>query len=114
MFEERLSGSPLIVMLDVDGTLAPITSRPEEAAVPPETKRVIAALASRPGVHVALVSGRAAAVARRMVGVSNAWVIGNHGYETVGPDGETVIDPRVATYRPVVGRAARPPAPRAP
>jgi trehalose 6-phosphate phosphatase len=109
---ERLAGTPLVVMLDVDGTLAPIAPRPEAAEVPTETRRVVAALAARPGVHVALVSGRAAADARRMVGASNAWVIGNHGYEVVGPDGETEIDPRVAAFRPVIGQAARRLAPR--
>ena len=31
------------------------------------------------GVHVALVSGRGANDARRLVGVANVWVVGNHG-----------------------------------
>jgi len=103
----RLAAPTLIVMLDVDGTLAPIAPRPEQAVVPPETRRVIAALAARPGVRVALVSGRAAADARRMVGVTNLWAIGNHGAETVGPDGEIDVDPRVARYQPTVAQAAR-------
>ena len=34
----RLRGTPLTVMLDVDGTLAPIVARPEDAAVAPQTK----------------------------------------------------------------------------
>jgi trehalose-phosphatase len=86
--------------------------RPEAAEVPVETRRMVAALAARAEVRVALVSGRAAVDARRMVAVSNVWVIGNHGYEMIGPDGETVIDPRVAAYRGVVGQAARRLAPR--
>lgn len=105
--EERLAGVPLVVMLDVDGTLAPIASRPEEATVPPETRRLVAALAARDGVHVALVSGRAAVVARRMVSVANVWAIGNHGFEITGPDGEELVDPQVAPYRPVMAQAAR-------
>jgi len=68
-------------MLDVDGTLAPIVEMFDRATVPLETQRAVAALAERPDVHVALVSGRSAAVARRMVGVSNLWVAGNHGFE---------------------------------
>lgn len=104
---ERLDGSPLIIMLDVDGTLAPITARPDEATVPPETRRQVAALAARDRVHVVLVSGRAASVARRMVGVANVWTIGNHGYEITGPDGEELVDPQVAGYRPVMAQAAR-------
>ncbi|HJU88056.1 MAG TPA: trehalose-phosphatase [Gemmatimonadaceae bacterium] len=104
---ERLDGSPLIIMLDVDGTLAPITSRPDEATVPPETRRIVAALAARDSVHVVLVSGRAASVARKMVGVANVWTIGNHGYEISGPDGEELVDPQVAGYRPLMAQAAR-------
>ncbi|HJU65067.1 MAG TPA: trehalose-phosphatase [Gemmatimonadaceae bacterium] len=104
---ERLHGVPLVVLLDVDGTLAPISSRPDAALVPPETRRIVAALAARTGVYVALVSGRAAADARRMVSVANAWVIGNHGYEIAGPDGEEMVDPQAASYRATVALASR-------
>jgi trehalose-phosphatase len=101
----RLSGTPLVVMLDVDGTLAPIAPRPEEATVPPETRRAVAALAARDGVQVALVSGRAAGDARRMVAVSNVWVIGNHGAEVVSPSGEEIVDPQVAPFEPAMAQA---------
>jgi len=37
----RLAGSPLVVMLDVDGTLAPIVARPEDAAVAPATRAIL-------------------------------------------------------------------------
>ena len=105
--ERRLSGTPLLVLLDVDGTLAPIAPRPEEAAVPPETRRAVAALASRPGTHVALVSGRSAADARRLVAVSSVHAIGNHGCEVMGPDGDVVVDPAVAPYRDALALVAR-------
>lgn len=104
---QRIDGTPLVLMLDVDGTLAPIAPRPEDATVPPETRRVVAALAAREGVRVALVSGRAAADARRMVSVSNVWVIGNHGFELVSPEGEEDVDPELAAMRPAVAQAAR-------
>jgi trehalose-phosphatase len=104
--DARFAGTPLVVMLDVDGTLAPIASHPALAVVPLETRRAVAALAARPGVHIALVTGRAAADARRMVAVPNVWVIGNHGGETIGPDGELEVDPEVAAHGPALGRAA--------
>jgi trehalose-phosphatase len=104
---ERLAGSPLVVMLDVDGTLAPIAPRPEDATVPRETSRVVAALAALRHVRVALVSGRAAADARRMVGVANVWVIGNHGFEVVSPDGGELSRPELEHWRSAVARAAR-------
>lgn len=102
----RLAGSPLLLLLDVDGTLAPIAERFDDAVVPAETRRIVAELARRTGVHVALVSGRAAAVARRMVAVDAVWVVGNHGCETLAPDGALTIDPAVAPYEPAIAAAA--------
>lgn len=101
----RLAGSPFIIMLDVDGTLAPIAPRPEDAGVPPETQRVVATLASRPDLVVALVSGRSARDAKRMVGVSNVWVLGNHGAESITPSGDEQVDPLVAPYESAIAQA---------
>jgi trehalose 6-phosphate phosphatase len=104
----RLRGRPLVIMLDVDGTLAPIAPRPELAVVSPEIRRTIAALATCRDVHVALVSGRAAADARRMVGVASLWVIGNHGYQVTDPDGaEHPPDPKLEGQQQTVAHAAR-------
>jgi trehalose 6-phosphate phosphatase len=102
----RLSGSTRVIMLDVDGTLAPIAARPDLAIVPAETRRAIADLAAEPGVTVCLVSGRSAADARGMVGVDGLWVIGNHGAELLRPDGGVEIDPRAVEYAGAVARAA--------
>jgi trehalose 6-phosphate phosphatase len=102
----RLEGTPLVVMLDVDGTLAPIVAVFDQATVPPDTRRAVAAVAKRPNVHVALVTGRSVEVARHMVGVSDLWVIGNHGFEIQSPAGEDLADPGLARYREVIGRAA--------
>ena len=102
----RLGGSPLLLLLDVDGTLAPIAPRPEDAAVPEETRRAVARLVALPRTHVALVSGRAAADARRMVAVAGVWAIGNHGAETIAPDGAEHVDPRVAAAAPALAAAA--------
>jgi trehalose-phosphatase len=48
---------------------------------------------------VALVTGRAAADGRRLVGLDGVWVIGNHGIETTSPDGEAVVDASAAPFR---------------
>ncbi|MFI5243216.1 MAG: trehalose-phosphatase, partial [Gemmatimonadales bacterium] len=69
----RLDGTPLVLMLDVDGTLAPIAPRPEDAAVAPATREVLERLVASRGVHVVLVSGRAAADARGIVAVNGVW-----------------------------------------
>jgi trehalose 6-phosphate phosphatase len=92
-------------MLDVDGTLAPIAPRPEDAAVPPETRAVVAALAGLPATHVAVVSGRAAADALRMVAVPALSAAGNHGFELVTPAGGARAHPEAAPYAAALGGA---------
>jgi trehalose-phosphatase len=104
---DRLGGSPRIIMLDVDGTLSPIAPRPQDATVPHATRRAVATLATRRGVHIAIVSGRGAADARRLVSVGNIWVIGNHGLEVVGPQGETEIAPQAEAFRGRIAQASR-------
>ena len=68
------------VFLDVDGTLAPIVERPEDAAVPEEARAEVARLAERYAL-VACVSGRVSVDIRRMVGVEGVEYVGVHGLE---------------------------------
>jgi trehalose 6-phosphate phosphatase len=69
------------VFLDVDGTLAPIVERPEDAAVPDETRKEVERLAGRYAL-VACISGRPAGDARRIVGLDNVEYVGVHGLES--------------------------------
>ena len=68
------------IFLDVDGVLAPIVPRPEDARVPEETQAELRRLA-RSYALVACVSGRAGADARAIVGVPGLTYVGNHGLE---------------------------------
>ena len=68
------------VLLDVDGTLAPIVARPELAAVPEETRAEVRRLAGRYAL-VACVSGRTGEEAARLVGVDGVVYVGVHGLE---------------------------------
>jgi trehalose 6-phosphate phosphatase len=72
------------ILLDVDGTLAPIVERAEDAHVPESSSRALAALARRYGC-VACVSGRSATEARRLVGVGAIAYAGAHGAELLEP-----------------------------
>jgi trehalose 6-phosphate phosphatase len=72
------------IFLDVDGTLAPIVGRAEDAHVPEKTSRMLAALARRYGC-VACISGRSATEARRLVGVGGITYAGAHGAELLEP-----------------------------
>ena len=104
---ERLAHSPLLVALDIDGTLAPIAPTPEQAAVPPATRRTLERLTRLRHVHVAFVTGRAAADGRELVAVSNSWTIGNHGVEVIDPGGALRVNAAAEAYAPAVARAVR-------
>ncbi|MEX0972314.1 MAG: trehalose-phosphatase [Solirubrobacterales bacterium] len=72
------------IFTDVDGTLAPIVPRPEQAAVPARASELLARLGERYGL-VGCVSGRRAEEARRLVGVEGIAYAGNHGLELLLP-----------------------------
>jgi trehalose 6-phosphate phosphatase len=68
------------IFLDVDGVLAPIVERPEDAAVPDETRDEVRRLNGTYAL-VACVSGRTSADARRIVGLDDLVYVGEHGLE---------------------------------
>lgn len=84
------------ILTDVDGTLAPIVERPEQAAVPARASELLEGLNGRFAL-VGCISGRQALEARRLVGVEGIAYAGNHGFELLMP-GETEprLDPAVA------------------
>jgi trehalose 6-phosphate phosphatase len=75
------------ILLDIDGTLAPIVARPEDASVPSRTRDLLGALGRRYRL-VACLSGRRAADARRVVGLDSISYVGNHGLEYLRPGAE--------------------------
>jgi trehalose 6-phosphate phosphatase len=74
------------VLLDVDGTLAPIVARPELASVPEETRAELRRLVGRYAL-VGAVSGRTGKDAARVVGVDGPVYVGVHGLE-LAPEAE--------------------------
>jgi trehalose 6-phosphate phosphatase len=74
------------ILLDVDGVLAPIVLRPEDAHVPPETRVQVERLAAKYSL-VACVSGRTSDDAERIVGVRGVVYVGSHGLE-LAPEAE--------------------------
>lgn len=102
----RLSRRPLLLLLDIDGTLAPIAPHPSLARVPGDTRRAVASLAAQPGVEVVLVSGRSAHDAHRLVGVDGVWTIGNHGAELMTPDGDMTVSDAVSRYAGAMDQVA--------
>jgi trehalose 6-phosphate phosphatase len=84
------------ILTDVDGTLAPIVERAEQAEVPAAARELLATLSERYAL-VGCISGRRAEDARRLVGLGSLAYAGNHGLELLLPGDETPQpDPSVA------------------
>jgi trehalose-phosphatase len=88
---ERIAGlpRPLLLAFDVDGTLAPIVDDPDAARVPAEVRQLLTALAERPGIEIALVTGRDARSLSTVVRVAEAYRSLEHGRLVLAP-GESV------------------------
>jgi trehalose 6-phosphate phosphatase len=92
---------------DVDGTLSPIVERAADAHVPKENSQLLGRLARR-YASVACISGRAAADARRLVGVGGIEYSGLHGAELLEPNqSRTQVVAEFARYMPEVQRFVR-------
>lgn len=76
--------SRLLIGLDLDGTLVALRPRPGQVRLPPSTRRLLSRLARRPGVSVAIVSGRALPDLRRRAAAPGVLLGGNHGLELPG------------------------------
>lgn len=99
------SGDPAraCLVLDFDGTLAPIVADPATSALPAATREVLRALAGRLG-RVAVVSGRPAVFLADRVGVDGVQLVGLYGLEHV--EGDAVVpDDRVAAHKPALDSA---------
>src|ERR1700677_4687233 len=72
------------VLLDIDGTLAPIVRHAADAHVPEATRSLLIEIAKRYRV-VGCVSGRRASTPRQIVAIGTIAYIGNHGGELLRP-----------------------------
>ena len=80
----------LLLMLDFDGTLAPIVPHPPDARVPAKTMEALRALARCSRVTMAIVSGRSAGDVRSLAGLAGIHYFGSHGRERIRPDSDAV------------------------
>jgi trehalose 6-phosphate phosphatase len=86
------------VLLDIDGTLAPIVRHADDAHVPEPTRAPLIQIAKRYGL-VACVSGRQATTARRIVSLGSITYVGNHGAEILrGGQTTPEIAPEIAEW----------------
>lgn len=76
---------PLLVALDVDGTLAPIVQDPDLAKIPSRTLSTLAALSEAPMLEVALLTGRDLSSLGRMEQLKGIWRAVEHGGMVLAP-----------------------------
>jgi trehalose-phosphatase len=94
--EARVAAAPGVILIsDFDGTLAPIVRTPEEASLPPSTRRLLAKVAGLERASVAVVSGRSLEDIRARVALEGLTYAGNHGIQISGP-GLDFLEPRAA------------------
>jgi trehalose 6-phosphate phosphatase len=86
------------VLLDIDGTLAPIVRHAADAHVPEATRTLLIEISKRYRL-VGCVSGRQAATARQIVAIGSIAYIGNHGGELLRPGAtRPELDPELAAW----------------
>ena len=86
------------ILLDIDGTLAPIVRHAADAHVPEATRTLLIEIAKRYRV-VGCVSGRRAATARQIVAIGTLAYVGNHGGELLRAGAtRPEVDPELATW----------------
>jgi trehalose 6-phosphate phosphatase len=100
-FSKRLKGAERVLLLcDYDGTLTPITEKPELADLSENTRQLLQALTRQKHFTVSVISGRALADLRQMVGIDGIIYVGNHGLEIEGP-GVALVNPLADEMKPV-------------
>ena len=98
-----MAAGRLAIFSDIDGTISPIATQPDTAFVIPAAVEALDRLAAA-GVTVVLVTGRAAADARVMVGLDQLAYAGNHGFELLAGDRHVVL-PEVEAAAQAIGEA---------
>ncbi len=94
----RADPSHSAVLLDIDGTLAPIVRHAADAHVPEATRSLLIAISHRYEV-VGCVSGRRATTARQIVAIGTIAYVGNHGGELLRPRATAPeVDPELAAW----------------
>ncbi|KAH8271047.1 hypothetical protein KR018_003533 [Drosophila ironensis] len=77
----------LAVLLDYDGTLAPIADNPAKTKIPVELEAILHKIAKHPAIFLAVISGRGLRDVQRKVNIDGITYAGNHGLEIEYPDG---------------------------
>lgn len=102
--KKKLQGRQLALFLDYDGTLTPIVSRPEDALLSDEMRRIVRELASK--CMVAVISGRDLEDVKKRVSIDAIFYAGSHGFDISGPNGFKNELPEAKKLIPLLKKAA--------
>lgn len=85
-FDVHLSGSlnpnkTLALLLDYDGTLAPIADHPDKTIMSIAIEAILNKLAKNPNIFLVIISGRAMHDLKNKIGINGITYAGNHGLE---------------------------------
>jgi trehalose 6-phosphate phosphatase len=100
------SAEHILFLADYDGTLTPIAPTPPQAVLSSSVRDKLAALAGQPSFSVGIITGRAMAEIKSMVGIPGIFYAGNHGLEMDGP-GLSYLNPEAAAGRDVIHALAK-------
>ena len=76
-----MSKKNILVLLDLDGTIVPIASRPKDARLDPRTKKILSMMTASDHIRLCVISGRSVRDLRSILGIRKLHYIGNHGFE---------------------------------
>ena len=76
---KKVHNGKTILMLDYDGTLAPIHNRPEDAVITPDMRNIIQLLASDKNKEVVIISGRPTSFLQTQFKNIDVFIAGEHG-----------------------------------
>jgi len=90
-FEKIHRGS--LLMLDYDGTLAPLVQKRDQAYPYPGAIERVSKLMERKSNRLVIVSGRSLVDLEKLLGISEIELWGSHGLERKLPDGKMILAP---------------------
>lgn len=98
-------GEMLLLLFDFDGTLSPTVDRPQQAALPVRTRRVLVRLSGLPCCRVGVISSRSLEELRARVDVPGVFLAGSGGLERFS-EGKRLVVPEAESRAPVIAAFA--------
>ncbi len=97
-----LASQNLWLFLDYDGTLADFAPTPDDVEPNPEIIHLLEQLSRKPGIHVAVLSGRRLEHMRQLLPISDVFLAGTYGIELLTPAGEMIQRVELTAIRPTL------------